>query len=206
MPARVVTIARTMGAGGEDVGRLVAQQLHFRHVDDEIIQGAADRAGVSAEAVERTEHRRPLLERVLAALANASSPEIGMVSTIPVPYTGSAPYEQFLTEVIRETAAGGDVVMVAHGSGMCLAGTPGVLRVLVTASPATRAARIAAAQKLDAKRAEKAVADSDQERADFFRRFYQVNRELDTHYDMVCNTDVLAATDVAKIVAAAAGG
>ena len=40
MAYSVVTIARELGARGEDVGRMVADRLGYRYADDEIIAGA----------------------------------------------------------------------------------------------------------------------------------------------------------------------
>jgi cytidylate kinase len=46
--------------------------------------------------------------------------------------------------------------------------------------------------------------ESDQARADYFRAFYGVGRELPTHYDLVVNTDVLGPDQAAEIVVYAA--
>jgi len=67
-----------------------------------------------------------------------------------------------------------------------------VLRVLVTASPETRSSRVAEAASLDAKKASKAVADSDAQRAAYLKRFYGVGDELTTHYDLALNSDSLS--------------
>ena len=84
-------------------------------------------------------------------------------------------------EAIEEAAGRGNVVIVAHAASFALAGKEGILRVLVTASPDTRAGR-----------AEGSIKDSDAERADYLRRFYGVEQELPTHYDLVVNTDVVS--------------
>ena len=48
MAATVVCISRTMGAGGEEVGRLVAGKLGFDYVDEDIVKRAAERGEVTA--------------------------------------------------------------------------------------------------------------------------------------------------------------
>jgi cytidylate kinase len=48
------------------------------------------------------------------------------------------------------------------------------------------------------------VKASDAGRADYFRRFYGIERELPTHYDLVVNTDVFDVEDAADIILAAA--
>ena len=64
MASKAVSISRTLGAHGEEVGRLVATELAFRYVDNEIINQAAQRAGVSPEAVASNEKTQPLLTRI----------------------------------------------------------------------------------------------------------------------------------------------
>src|SRR5207249_12055104 len=52
MDCSVIAISRTLGAGGEDLGHLMASELGFRYVDAEIITNAAQQAGVSRETLE----------------------------------------------------------------------------------------------------------------------------------------------------------
>ena len=49
MHTRVITIARQIGAAGEDVALDVAKKLGFRYIDYQVIQDAAQGAGVSPE-------------------------------------------------------------------------------------------------------------------------------------------------------------
>jgi cytidylate kinase len=48
------------------------------------------------------------------------------------------------------------------------------------------------------------VKDSDAGRRDYLRRFYNVDKELPTHYDLVVNTDVLSVEQAAELVSRAA--
>jgi cytidylate kinase len=75
---------------------------------------------------------------------------------------------------------------------------------MITASFGTRAHRIAEATGSQGADAEKHVKDSGAGRADYFLRFYRIERELPTHYDLVINTDVLDPEEAIDIVIAAA--
>jgi hypothetical protein len=203
---QIVTIARTLGAGGEDVGQAVAEQLGFRYADDEIIAAAAERAGVDKSAVERAERRPSLVARILDSMATLPvEPSLYYGHALSVP-SGEAPvgYDELIRDVILGTATLGNVVIVAHGAGICLANMSGVLRVLVTASAELRASRVAKASSVDIERARKAVAQSDRDRQDFLRRFYNVREELSTHYDVTVSTDALSAGEAAQLVTGAA--
>lgn len=202
----VITIATATGAEAEETGRLLAEQLGFRSVNEQIIEWAAEQAGVSREAVDEVEHSQPLVTRIVEMLG--SYPSYEMVPWLPdaVPYADpSLVYRGPIRAVIEQVAAEGEVVIVAHGAGMLLAGKPRVLRVFVTASPAVRARRVAAERGCSAREAEQIVQCTDRERAAYLRRLYGVRRELPTHYDLVVNSDALGPEQAAGVIAQAVG-
>jgi hypothetical protein len=191
MAVTVVCISRTLGAGGEEIGRLVADKLGFDYVDEDIVTRAARRGDVSPEDVADAERRKSVLRRLLAELGTGSAVETYGLG----PAGADLPDDMraLIREAIEEVAARGNVVIVAHAASFALAGREGVLRVLVTASPETRASR-----------SEGSIKDSDAERADYLRRFYGVEHELPTHYDVVLNTDAVSVEQAAELLALAA--
>ncbi len=198
----VVCISRTLGAGGEQVAEAVSERLGFRYVDDEILQRAATQAGVSVERIADAETRRTTLQRVLEALQTAIlTPRDPTEFTLEHATAFDAPldYGGLLQEAIRETAAEGGVVIVAHAAAAALADAGGVLRLLVTASPETRAARVAGGDESGDTAAQDAVAKSDAARQSYFQRFYGFE-ESSTVYDLVANTDLLDVGQVADVV------
>ena len=208
MAHQVACISRSRGAGGEAVGRIVSNELRFRYVDDEILVRAAERAEVDPSLVADAERRKSLLTRVLEVLASsgttAMDPGTAFGPDALIGVNPSANYQDLIGEVIRETGAEGNTVIVAHAASMTLAGTDGVLRVLVTATPETRARRLADAGSLSEDNARQQIDKSDAERSDYFRRFYNLSDELPTHYDVVVNTDTLSIESAAQVVVAAA--
>ncbi len=198
MEIDVITIARTLGAGGEELGRSIADDFGMRYIDSEIIDRAAARAGVTPEEMARAEARKGLIDRIFEGFAFAGG---GVDVAITMAIAQAPGYEQLIVDVIRETAAAGNAVIVAHGAAIPLAQSEDTLRVLVTASQRTRAARIAG-QGHSADQAAKMIEKSDAERADFFRRFYDLENEESVHYDLVINTDRLGVADAAKLIRA----
>ena len=205
MAFQVVTIAMITGASAEQVGRLTAEQLGYQFVNNEILDRAAEQAGVSRQEVAEVEHSPSLISRIMSAIGG---------SVVPPEYAGpplsadeidpSPSYRRLIQDVIREVAARKNVVILAHGASILLAGKPGVLRVLVTASPATRAGRVAAETGNSERQATREIQHSDRERKSFFKRFHNLDEELPTHYDLVVNTDVLSSEASARIIAHAA--
>jgi uncharacterized protein len=200
MTCRVVCISHATGARGDDVGRLVAERLGFLYVDDEIVASAAARGGISPAEVADAERRKPLVSRILEALAEGS--EAG--SSALVHGVKSEDVQALIRETIERTAGRGNAVIVAHAASYVVEPGDAALRVLVTASPSTRAGRLAAAGELDPAKAGRAVRDSDAGRRDYLKRFYNIDEELPTHYDLVVNTDALSVELAAELVTRAA--
>ncbi len=208
MPRRVICISRLLGAGGADVGRMVADSLNYRFVDEEIVQQAAESNGVSVEELADAERRTTVIDKLLRNLALAGG-AAGLVGhgagLIPV-NDGTDPksLRGLIQRSIHETAERGDVVIVSHGASYALSGRSDVLRVLVTASPEMRATRAAQDNSLDMKQSTKAVADGDAARAAYLKRFYGVAAELPTHYDLALNSDALSIELIRDLVVSAA--
>jgi hypothetical protein len=208
MSTSVVCISRTLGSGGEEVGRRVAAELGFAYADDEIIDRAAERAGVSREAVAGAERPPGLIGRMLEALAAAPMVSeggawTGMPGVTPAAAGGGGGYEDLIRDVLRERAAQGNVVIVAHGGSMAVRDAASVLRVLVTAPLSVRAHRVRDETSADDAKANKAVADSDKARHDYLRRFYGLD-EAPTDYDLVINTEMLGIDDATALIVHAA--
>ena len=204
MLTRVVTLSHATGAGGETIGRTVAKGLGFRYIDEEVINIAAQREGIDAAVVADEERRKSFLERLMAGIA---IPVIGEASaSMMVPEAIVASGESLRTlivEAIHEVAEQGQAVIVSHAASIPLADRPDVLRVFVTASATTRAQRAARDGGVAVASAAEFIKENDAGRADYFQRFYEIERELPTHYDLVINTDKLSADEVAEIIVAA---
>jgi len=204
---KVVCISRATGAGGEEIGKRVAERLGFTFADEEIVARAAARGGIDAASVADEEQMKSRASRVLAALM---IPDIGLGGAVPLPAGDTEPSGADVRALIRDTiehmAAQGNVVIVAHAASHALPGRPDVLRVLVTASPDTRAERIGDSEGLDRGGATRAVKQSDAARRDYLQRFYDLEDELPTQYDLVVNTDFLSANRAAQLIALAASG
>ncbi len=207
VPCSVICISRSSGSGGDDVGRLVAQRLGFLHIDEEIVARAAARGGISPADVADEEQRKSMTARILRSIFDGGSSAMALGVSLPVT-TGEEPesseIQALIREAIEQTAARGDVVITAHAASHALKPSARILRVLVTASPATRALRVSEQDGVDIAKAERTVKAADAARRDYLKRFYDVAEELPTQYDLVVNTDVVSLEEAAAFVAGAA--
>src|SRR4030095_13705879 len=113
--------------------------------------------------VQDAERRQTFIERMLKSFAVAPASEVAAISlgslhpaafltgeemtSARAALRGTEYLRQLIRTVIRDTAGEGNVVIVAHAAAIALSGEERILRVFVTASPETRAKRLAAARR-----------------------------------------------------------
>ena len=146
----VITINGVIGSGTIEIGHMVAQNLGINYVDRYIFSEAARLVGSPiGQLIEKEQRVVPFRERVArfmqgvlerSAVAGAGAePYFGRgIEMLPAEaYTelvsdaaSSSPvhdraFIDATTSVIKELAAGGDVVIIGRGGNMILADTPG---------------------------------------------------------------------------------
>jgi cytidylate kinase len=208
MNTRVVSITRQVGVAGEEVAAEVAARLGWRVVDYQVIQRAAEEAGVSVETVTEAEHAPSLVTRILEALArNPSVPVAAWADPLPLatsPLATSTDYRQMIENVIRQMADKGECVIVGHAAGVILEERLDTLRVFITGTLAARVRRIRATMDVDEEAAVRTVKRSDHERGDYFHRFYESGFLDPFAYDLCVNTDHLNPEQTADLIVHAA--
>jgi cytidylate kinase len=199
-----ICISHTTGASGAEVGRLVAERLGLRYVDDEVIGEAAEWAGLDPAFVADAERRKSFAARLLGGIGGQPGTRLPTGETARA-LPSDADLRALITGAVSSIVREGDAVIVAHAASFAVA--PGeALRVFVTASPSIRGERLARERNLAGGDGEQTLRAEDAGRADYLRRFYGVERELPTHYDLVVNTDALSPAVAAAVIAVAAGG
>jgi len=202
----VVCVSRAIAAGGEEIGKQVAAKLGYLYVDEEIVARAAAEGGFEPRDIAAEERRKSFAARFLDVLAEGGGDAWTLSTPAAATMEGvrSADIRALIRETVVQTAGRGNVVIVAHAASFAVEPGHRILRVLVTASPAIRAGRIAATEGLDDADAKRMVKDSDAARRDYLKRFYSVDRESPTDYDLIVNTDHLSFEQGAEIVLRAA--
>jgi hypothetical protein len=186
----IVTIARQNGSQGEDLGRAVAAALELPYFDHEIIARAARIANVSEQTIEQAERVPSLLTRMIEALGRYPA-GFELTETAPgisTPPLSSDAYRAFIEQVIRGLAESSGAVILGHGAQVVLRGHPRAVHVLVCAPFDQRLRAFAAREGLPLEEAKRRLRQNDQERTDYFQRYYQVNWLDGSLYDLTINT------------------
>jgi len=213
----VITFSGTLGSGAREIAQLVAHRLGLDYVDREILARTAQSLGVSVAAVEQRDERPATLgERVASMLSNflersavaGGDPALGpeslavLLSRTYSEAAGERPsgpaelderrYIRTITGAIEALAEGGNVVLVGRGSPIILRDRPDSLHVLTMAPLEMRIQRIAVREEITAAEARRRVQESDRGRAAFHRKFFKVEADDPSLFDLVICTGRLS--------------
>ena len=207
----VVTIGRMYGAGGETVGRMVAERLGAELVDRKIFEEVARRLELPADEVEQLEEvPGTFLNRVLQALGTASIE----FAAPPEATAWTPPYSdptfdtrravlQITQEVIREAARTGNAVVVGRGAAYILHDHRAAHHVFLRGSEAGRAAAMREGLGIGEEEARHRLKRMDANRRAYIRQVYNHDWLDPNHYDLVLDTVRLGYDRAAAAIVAA---
>ena len=206
MPAQAICISRAIWTGAEAIATDVAKALGYRCVDEEVLSVAAERRNLNPATVADAEQRKSLISQFLQDIRRGGVGEV--INFIPgqraLP-TASDDVRVAIRDAILETVDRGSVVMVAHAASYAVGTRAGILRVLITGSPLERSMRwLATSNGKSPREASESIHKSDQARANYLKRFYDVDHESPADYDLVLSTDKLSPATITRMIVRAA--
>lgn len=164
----VITISRQMGSLGDEIARIVADRLGYRHMGREVIHQAAQRADAPDAAL-------------------AAIDELGLLGFSPSPRERQA-YLRAVTAVVKEIAREGRAVIVGRAGQVILRGQPECLHVRIIAPLHIRIQRVAEERKISIEASTAQVGTSDEYRRTFLRRYHHAVLNDPELYDLTINT------------------
>ena len=202
----IVTIRGQRGSGAGKVARLVAEGLHADYVDREIIGKVAVYSRRQEPDIEAKEMPpATLIGRIAEALGVAGS--YGAMDAMAAVYLPGWQLplsdDQYLTaleSVVKKLASGGPLVIRGRGSQFILKDYPGSLHVLTVAPVEIRTKRVMEDLGIDEESAKREMANFDDSRKEFVRRYFKADLDDPVHYDLVVNTGRFSEQDAASII------
>lgn len=197
---RVLTVAREFGSGGASISRMVADRLHWRLLDREIIDEVVRMAGVEKDIVERCDERLdPIFHKLLKSLWQGGF-ERSTTEISKDPFD-SAEMTRCARVVIQRAADQGNCVVVGR-AGQCLLGDrTDTLHVFLWAPRAYRIRRIT--DRLPRETDPEGLMDKmDRARSAFLRREFNANWCDHKLYDLVIDSSLGDETTASIIVSA----
>jgi len=172
MPIRIVTLEREYGSGGGEIAAKVAARLGWKLWDQLLTEEIARRVGCDCSAVQEHEEKRdPAYHRLLKAFMRGSFE--GSLNAPRVKMLDAERVRAIVQKLVREIAEDGNALIVGRGSAFYLGHRTDAFHVFVYAPFVERVRRLKLRNKSEQEAMELAET-VDRDRADFIKRFFQV--------------------------------
>ncbi len=188
---RSICFSRQIGVGALEIADLLAQTIHYRVVDREIMEHMAEDANLAVKLIELFDERYP--GRISEWLAMITREKTFIKSD----------YARQLAKTVTALASSEPTIFVGRGTHFILPRDL-VLSVRIICSRKYRIDRLADLLGIDEPEAEKHLDRCDREQEQFFKTVFQKEETSFDGFDLVINRDYFKdAVHVAKIVACA---
>lgn len=182
----VITISRQFGAGGKTIGKMVADELDYTFVDEDIIQIIAEKAKVSpgwVESVEKEAGGR--LSRIVTKMV--SKPLLERVLKDDYGYIDEQIYIDYLVVIISQMAEEGDVLFLDRGSQYILNDHPDAFHVLLINTFDNRVKFMIDRYDMTEHQATQVVKSEEKRRTNLYRKIGKQDYDQPELYHLVLN-------------------
>ena len=178
----VITISRQYGAGGQTLGRLLADRLSYTFADSGTIQRFARE--INSPAGRPVSFGRKAGQRITQLAA--TFPENKATSGQPGDRNGQM-FLEHLVLIIAQIADEGNAVIMGRGSQYILADHPDTRHVLLINTVENRIRFLMKKNDLPERQATRQVQDEDLRRADLYRKLGKQDYDHPALYHLVLN-------------------
>lgn len=185
-----ITISRETGSGGEEVAQILADLMKWQLYDKGILDYMSENMQVHKSVLESVD------ERTIGWMEDWLGPIFTKKST---DHVDQLSYYRHLVKVLLVIAKHANAVIVGRAAGQVLPRDKG-LSVRVTAPFELRCKRYAEEHRISGSDATTFVRKADKEQIRFVKNFANKDINDPKDYDIVCNTEKLSPTSVAKLI------
>jgi len=185
---KIITVEREYGSGGGEIAQLLAGRLGWKLWDQSLTEEIARLARCPRDVVEgREEKNDPLYYRLFKSFLRGSYE--GSINAPKLNLVDSETILRITRRVVEQAAQSGNSVIVGRGSQQFLKDRTDTLRVFLYAPREDKVRRVMARGKSE-KEAEDRVDTVDGERADFIRKYFNVEWPDRAIYHTMINTAI----------------
>jgi cytidylate kinase len=195
---KIITIEREYGCGGGEIAQLVANRLGWKLWDQRLTEEIARLANCPKALVEAREERNDSLYYRLFKSFMRGSYE-GSLNAPKLNLVDSETIARISRRVVEHAAERGNCVIVGRGSQQFLRSRADTFRVFLYAPREAKIRRLLSRGKSE-KEAEDLVDTVDRERADFIRKYFNVEWPDHAIYHAMMSTAIGDEAVVAMIV------
>ncbi|MFV0314886.1 MAG: AAA family ATPase [Anaerotignum sp.] len=188
----VITISRQYGSGGRFIGEQLAKRLDIPFYDNELINLAAEKTGLSKEFFKNAEE------------TSTSNLLFSLTALTPMMDSYGLPLNEkiFLvqSQIVKEVAEKGSCVIVGRCADYILSDMDNCVNVFLQADLSDRVERATKHYGLTDKNIEAAVLKTDKKRASYYSYFTNLKWGKSDNYDLILNTSRMDLEHIVDVI------
>ena len=192
----IINVGRQVGAGGQEIGRMLAQDFEAKFYDRELLNLAAKESGFSEKFFKQNDEKKGFLR----GLFNVQSPHLTGGSLYGSNFSQDSLF-QFQSDAIRKAAAEDSCVFVGRCADYILRDFENVVNIFITASMDFRVDVVSKVKQLDAEHARKLIEHVESRRAQYYNYYTGKRWGAAESYDLCIDASILGLEETEKLIA-----
>ena len=192
----IINVGRQVGAGGQEIGRMLAKDFEAQYYDRELLNLAAKESGFSEKFFKQNDEKKGFLR----GLFNVQAPHIIGGSLYGSNFSQEGLF-QFQSDAIRKAASEGSCVFLGRCADYILRDFENVVNVFITASMDFRVDVVSKVKQLDAEHARKLIEHVESRRAQYYNYYTGKKWGAAESYDLCIDASILGLEETEKLIA-----
>ena len=192
----IINVGRQVGAGGQEIGRMLAKDFEAQYYDRELLNLAAKESGFSEKFFKQNDEKKGFLR----GLFNVQAPHIIGGSLYGSNFSQEGLF-QFQSDSIRKAASEGSCVFLGRCADYILRDFENVVNVFITASMDFRVDVVSKVKQLDAEHARKLIEHVESRRAQYYNYYTGKRWGAAESYDLCIDASILGLEETEKLIA-----
>ena len=192
----IINVGRQVGAGGQEIGRMLAQDFEAKFYDRELLNLAAKESGFSEKFFKQSDEKQGFLRGSF----NVQAPHFSLGSVYGSNFSQEGLF-QFQSDAIRKAASEGSCVFLGRCADYVLRDFENVVNVFITASSDFRVELVSKVKELDAEHALKLIEQVERRRAEYYNYYTDKKWGAAESYDLCIDASLLGLEETEKLIA-----
>ena len=192
----IINVGRQVGAGGQEIGRMLAKDFEAKFYDRELLNLAAKESGFSEKFFKQNDEKKGFLRGLL----NVQMPHLSGGNLYGSNFSQESLF-QFQSDAIRKAASEGSCVFLGRCADYVLRDFDNVVNIFVTASIDFRVELVSKVKGLDADHARKLIEQVESARAQYYNYYTGKKWGAAESYDFCIDASILGLEETEKIIA-----
>lgn len=192
----IINVGRQVGAGGQEIGRMLAQDFEAKFYDRELLNLAAKESGFSEKFFKQNDERKGFFR----SLFNVQAPHLMGSGMYGSDFSQESLFK-FQSDAIRKAAEEGSCVFLGRCADYILRDFENMVNVFITASMDFRAKIVSQVKGIDDEQARKLIEHVEARRAQYYNYYTGKKWGAAESYDLCVDASLLGLEETEKLIA-----